>query len=341
VNQNLAFLEAMADKVPDDERVLISSVPGDPDQSAGEMWNVRPWRFGDRAPISTLNNYVCVSSFKRGNAGWRRTADLFGRALAFMIDDVGTKVSAQAADGLEPTCVVETSPANFQHWFLFSEPVTDYELFSRLISAFVQQRLGGVDPGMGGANRIGRLPLGINGKQKYRDALNEPWHCRLISMGGRRYELPEIVSAFGLELAAPRRRGSRATAKEEQVAQRAEEFTTLRDDLQRLGMVLKRHANHAGRIPIICPWFQRHTGAAKTGTYLVEPSEHNNWHGSFVCYHSTTHKDDNHLRELKSWVHETVIKGAANSCQRANENATKHNLQFAQLAAAEWHASDA
>lgn len=314
-----AFLERIADLVPEDERVLVSSVPGDPQDSAGEMWNVRPWRYGDAEPHPNMNNYVCVSSFRRGINGWRRTADLFGRMLAFMIDDVGTKVPREIVSVAPPTAIVRTSPNNDQYWYFLSQPITDYETVSRLISAFVQQRLGGVDPGMGGANRIGRLPRGINGKAQYRSTAGEPFRCEMRTFHPeRRFTLGELVEMFALNLAPPRARVSPNTIPAERIAQRAEEFRELREDLERFGLVLKRHANHAGRIPILCPWFRQHSGNSRTGTYIVEPNERNNWAGSFVCFHATTHQNNNHLKDIRTWLNEVAAITYAMQCQAAN-----------------------
>jgi hypothetical protein len=318
-----AFLEAMADAVPDDERVLVSSVPNDPQESRGEMWNVRPWRFGDSAPPAHQNNYVCVSSFRKGGTGWRRTADLFGRALAFMVDDVGTKVAREAVAGLQPTHIVRTSPDNEQWWYLFSEPVTSYELFSRLISAFVQQKLGGKDPGMGGANRIGRLADGINGKAQYRSPTGEPFHCEaLFTDFTRKFTLPQLVEAFGLTLGAERVRNyDTTTIPAEEIEKRADSFKELFGDCEMLGLLLKRHSNHAGRIPIVCPWYKQHTGESRTGTYLVEPNDRNNFHGSFVCFHSSTHSDDNHLKDIKQWATEVLSDRFEIAAHSANRRA--------------------
>lgn len=327
-----AFLEAIAEFVPDDERVLVSSVPGDPQESAGEMWNVRPWRFGDAEPNARMNNYVCVSSFRRGINGWRRTADMFGRMLAFMIDDVGTKVPREVVADMEATAVVRTSPGNEQHWFLLDPPITDYETVGRLLSAFVQQRLAGVDPGMGGANRIGRLPLGINGKAQYRDADGAPFKCELLAFAPqRRFTLEQLVAGFGLILAPPRARRESTTLSEAAMAVRAADFEELREDLARFDLLLKRHANHAGRIPILCPWYRKHTGASRTGTYIVEPNERNNWAGSFVCFHSTTHQDNNHLKDIKQWINEVAANTYAMRCRAANTQP----ITFEELRAAE------
>ena len=325
------FLEALAAKVPDDERVLISSVPGNPEDSRGEMWNVRPWRFGDATPPAHQNNYVCVSSFRRGAAGWRRTADLFGRALAFMVDDVGTKVPREVVERLRPTVIVETSPRNEQWWYLFSEPVEDYELFSNFISTFVQQRLGGNDPGMGGANRIGRLSDGINGKAKYLSPEGVPFACRVVEEDfARQFTALQLVEAFDLTLGPVRRRrqdAEDAVAAEER-ERRALEFADLFEDCSRLGLLLKRHSNHAGRFPIVCPWYRLHTNQSRTGTYLVEPNERNHWHGSFVCFHSTTHSDNNHLRDLKQWTNEIVLLRDEGLCMMANNRAPKTLLDL-------------
>lgn len=319
-----AFLEALAESVPEDERVLISSVPGDPQESAGEMWNVRPWRFGDRAPLATLNNYVCVSSFKRDpQRGWRRTAAQFGRALAFMVDDVGSKIPESAVtNDLLPSARVLTSPGNEQWWWFLAEPVADYELFSRVLSAFVQQRAGGRDPGMAGPNRVARLPGGINGKRQYQSADGSAFRVESVTFRPeRRFHLADILAAFRLTLDAPRVRGPVTDVEAEERAKRLADFEELRADCERLGMMLKRRANVSGRIPIICPWFMQHTGASKTGSYLVEPCDANRWAGSFVCYHSSTHANDNHLRDLRTWVFDTISQLDASRLHAANVSA--------------------
>lgn len=323
-----AFLEALAEFVPDDERVLISSVPGDPAESAGEMWNVRPWRWGDKEPPANMNNYVCVSSFRRGPRGWRRTADQFGRALAFMVDDVGTKVARDVVSVMTPSAIIETSPGNEQYWYLFNaQGLTDYETFSALVSAFVQQRCHGRDPGMGGANRVGRLPLGINGKAKYRSPDGEPFHCKALHFDARRrYSLRELLEGFTLTLTPPRPRGATGAVSAKEREQRLAEFEELRADCETLNLVLKRRANHAGRIPIVCPWYQKHSDASKSGTYLVEPNERNNWRGSFVCFHSTTHADDNHLKDIKQWVSNVMDRFHSALVHHVNLNPPPHDV---------------
>jgi hypothetical protein len=237
-----------------------------------------------------------------------------------MVDDVGTKVPRETVACLPPSMIVLTSPGNEQHWWLLDPPVTDYDLFSRLLNAFVQQKLRGVDPGMAGANRIGRLPDGVNGKRQYRHAeTGEPFRCRVLAFNpDARFTIEALIGAFDLTLAAPRAAHGSSSVNEEQAAARRQEFDELRRDCEAIGIMRKRHANHAGRIPIVCPWYALHTNASKSGTYLVEPNEHNNWRGSFVCYHSSTHANDCHLRDLRTWADQVITSAAAAAAQRAN-----------------------
>jgi len=227
-----------------------------------------------------------------------------------MIDDVGTKVPIHVVDErLEPSLRVITSPGNEQWWYLFGDSVTDPDLFTRLIKAFIEQRMGGKDPGMGGINRVGRIPPAINGKKKYRAEDNSPFVVSLAAPFApeRQYRLEEIATAFDLTLAAKTRmREPTQGVSELQRMEREADFNDLRNDLERLGLIIKRHANVSGRIPILCPWYQQHTGASRSGTYLVEPNERNRYAGSFVCFHSTTHRDDNHLNDLRGWVWDAI-----------------------------------
>lgn len=313
---NESFLYELNRNTNDDERALISSVPGDPEQSGGEMWNVRPWRWGARMPPPTSNNYVCVSAFREGPDGWRRRASEFATALAFMVDDLGTKLPLRPIiDALAPTALIETSPGNFQAWYFLSERLEDYERFAALQAAFVARwSEAGKDPGMGGPNRVGRLPEGINGKRKYGG-----WSCRArVWAPERRFGVGALLSAFDLRL-RPRvtARAPVSVTAEEQAA-RAEEFNYLVRAMERQGLFLKKAFGLNGRRPCLCPRWRDHTNQARTGTYLSAPSEANSWWGSFVCFHSSTHNDMCKLRELKDEVVMMEEQYAADVLARAN-----------------------
>lgn len=302
------LMRLLAEKLPPDERLLVVSMPGDPDEADGRDWNGRPWSLTSNWKLrADWNNYLSVCSAKRDAQGrYRRVAASFGRALVWMVDDVGTKVDASVLGGLEPTMRVLTSPENEQWWFVLREPLMDAALFGRFSSAFIAQRLGGKDPGMAGFNRIGRIAPGINGKRRYGGAFEVQ---ELSFRPQQQYSLEEL--AEGVKVVVPEEVVRKEVVAVEGTtrAARIAEFNELRETMRAMGMLRREHANVSGRIPILCPWFQLHTMQAKTGTYLVEPNERNRWAGSFVCFHGGTHNNDNHLSQIRNWVEDVVEKG--------------------------------
>jgi hypothetical protein len=314
---NETFLGELARGMPGGERLLTTSVAGDPEEAGGEMWRVRPWPRPGPRMNPNANNYACVSSFRDGPEGFRRRAEQFGAGLAFMIDDVGTKVPLEVVDRAPPTALIETSPHNWQAWYFLSRPVLSYDEFTAALRAFVDRWAGGRDPGMGGPNRVGRLPEGVNGKRKYggfvvRAARWEP---------ERRWTLGEIAAALDFQITAwhaPRRRAPPSGMTEEEMMLAAAGFAALVAECERHEMFLKRAFGRNGRRPILCPWHEDHTGGARTGTYLTEPNEKNGWQGSFVCYHSGTHQDANRLGDLRRYVDELEEGRLRRALARAN-----------------------
>lgn len=314
---NSAFLEALAARMPDDQRLLITTVPGDPEDAGAELWNVKPWYWGTRSPPPENNNYVCVSSFTRGNDGWRRRAEQFGAGLAFMIDDLGTKLAAAPVlAAAEPTALIETSPGNFQAWYFLEDPITRYDEFASMLAAFIHKWAAGKDPGMGGPNRVGRLPDGINGKRKYNG-----WRCRTERWAPeRRWRKADLIRALGLVLMPARPVFVAGRVTEADRAAREAEFNALVKAMEAQRTFLKPRWGHNDRRPILCPWHAQHTGGATSGTYLTRPNDKNGWWGSFVCYHAGTHNDRCHLGDLKQYVNEQQDAAVAAALEKANED---------------------
>ena len=217
-----------------------------------------------------------------------------------MVDDLGTKLEAEPVLArLDPTALIETSPGNFQAWYFLADPVTDYEKFAAIQAAFVARWAAGADPGMGGPNRVGRLPVGVNGKAKYGGA----WAHRVLRWdAAARVTVAQLLGAFDLQLRVTSRVRVSTAVTAEQQAERRAEFDALVGMMERQGRFLKRAFGHNGRRPILCPRVHQHTGGARSGSYLSEPNDKNSWWGSFVCYHSSTHNDMCRLRELKDEV---------------------------------------
>ena len=153
----------------DHERLVANAFIGDPHEVMKQRWRSRGVVPEGPIPGSTGHNrYISIAAFRRAEDGtWRRKKELFAAGCALMVDDLNTKVSWSALNGVEPTALTETSPGNFQAWYFFEEPLRDRAKFDRLIEMFVRNRIGGADPGMKGVTRVGRLPESTNGKPQY------------------------------------------------------------------------------------------------------------------------------------------------------------------------------
>lgn len=278
-----AFCKCGADEYP-----WVTGFPGDPGSIAHRMWGGRiafPLPF---FITGSSNNYVAVSTFQalQGDRV-KRSKQCFAGMYTVMVDDVGTKIRFDKL-GLEPTCLVQTSPGNFQAWYFLTEPERDRHRAEQLVNGMIAAGLtaDGSDPGMKGVTRYGRLPVGINGKAKYHDAQGKPFiqtvnHWNPVA----RYTIEQIANAFGVDMTSkPKAPPHRATRR---VKPGAAFGTTdgFVDVLEKAGLYLEPLAGIEGGHHIICPWVHEHTDEDPTGTVYFEPSEANNQSGGFKCHH--------------------------------------------------------
>lgn len=293
------FLAAMIGMAPEGSRVLLNQFPGDPNSDVAEKWRVFPLRDIDQIE-PRQNVYVTLSAFGKLDGKFRRKMEVFAAALAFVIDDLGTKVPLELIERLPPTLLVETSPGNFQAAYLFKQPVTQIGVFDELVNAFVLTHCGGVDPGMKGVNRVWRPGIGINGKAKYKTD-GKAFQVRVAASNlEARYTVSDLTKAFGLQMRPPRRAKLPNTTSGE-IAERIEHFVRVVELLKRQGL-MEKHADDrldtwidSGWIYITCPWIDHHTDRANTGTAIRGPAPlgvdesgktvGNDWHGAFKCYH--------------------------------------------------------
>lgn len=243
---------------------------------------------------SNRNNYVSVSTFTRNAEGQvRRRKDCWSGLWLVLLDDIGTKIDKRAALRLAPSCMVETSPGNFQAWLFLSAPERNSGRAEALINGLIAA--GASDPGAGNLTRYGRLPVGINGKAKYADKEGQPWIQRVHTWEpAHRYSADEIAAAYGLSLAAARPRVQHSRAR-----------TDHRDDkylpiLEAAGLYLEpvRGLSEAHRI--ICPWHRSHTGKDTGGTVYFSPSDENDHRGGFICHHG--HCKGRNIAELDHFI---------------------------------------
>jgi hypothetical protein len=307
------FIAEMHRFVPSDSRVLGCQFRGDPNADIYSKWRAKVIKNSGLIDEGA-NVYLCVSAMKRNAKGeFRRRKDNFAGGILLMIDDIGTGLGAKfpmsIIDALEPTCLVETSPDNYQATYFFDSLITDIEEFDALIRAFIEQQFLGNDTGQAGVNRVFRPPAGVNGKPKYGGfKVNaHSWKPEL------RYSIAEVADAFGLELKRRVRR-QRVITKEEYVS-RIDAFEHATNQLEDAGMIKQSEPDLSGWFQMVCPWTDNHTDRADNGAAIRMPDEDNGFFGGFRCHHG--HCADKGWRDLTDWLDEQN----AEILDKINENA--------------------
>jgi hypothetical protein len=315
---NTEFVETMFADLDDDAAAMLCGFAGDPYAPPEYAWAAYPWQHGSPLPwrlTTSTNNYVAVSSFTAATDGrYRRRKAQFRRLHAVMIDDVGTKVAPHRLR-LDVSARVETSPGNYQD-FLFvapSDAAYSLPIATRLIEQLVAHGLtaDGRDPGMKGVTRVGRLPVGVNGKQKYIAQLGHPFPCRLVAWSpDRRYTVETIANAFGLDLTPPAERPRRPVSADVRAATEAG-FARLMQVIHAAGLYVETtdDGEYGRKHIVVCPWVHTHTDRAETGTVLIEPSGQNNHAGGFKCHHG--HCEHRTIADAYRWMRAYLARRAA------------------------------
>lgn len=299
---NKQFLDAMFRDQIAGTAATLHSFTGDPVKDG--KWNAMPWRRGKTLPTLNpfANNYVCVSCFyaapdpkSPGKDKFFRRKVQFASLHAVMIDDLGTKLPMSDLK-LKPSCLVETSPGNFQAWLFLDKPITTIAGAETLINEMIRAGISAeMDPGMKGVTRVARVPVGANGKAKYRGEGGKVWpqvvHEAALDL---RYSPSEIAAAYGLDL-TPRREAPPPPPPRTGV------------DVERAGLIkwikllgLHVEEQRPGYHQIICPFADQHSDKGTTGTYYMEPEALNSYHGGFNCHHG--HCMDRDISDLVGWV---------------------------------------
>ena len=300
---NTEVLNSLFRHMPEDQRAVLCSVPGDP--NTVEYWPGIAYRVGSRAPlVSTLNNYVAVSGFNPNEKGeYRRRKDQFAGLYVVMIDDIGTKLRLDSIPKtLVPNLVVETSPGNYQVTFRLTEPVFDLDEADGLIKALIKALSDdGVDPGMAGVTRVLRLPIGINGKPKYhRDGA--VWTCRTHFWDGDvSVSAQELYRVFGAVVV----RRSFAEPDTEVSTERKRGYSIVMAGLKALSR-LRKHGR--GWADMQCPWLSGHTDGTDNGAAIAAPAKANGYMGGFKCHHG--HCMNRNWADLEEWVSDRLHEQA-------------------------------
>lgn len=298
---NKQFIDALFRDIPPGAAATLHSFSGDPAKDG--KWNAMPWLKGKVLPTLNPfnNNYVCVSSFtsapdpKTGQPKFNRRKVQFASLHAVMIDDLGTKLP-MADLKMKPSALIETSPGNFQAWLFLEQPLKTIAGAETLINEMIRVGISAEnDPGMKGVTRVGRVPVGANGKQKYRGPKGEVWRqvCHEANLD-LRYTPEQIADVYGLDLTIKREPPPPPPPR-----------TGI--DIERAGLIkwikllgLHKEEQRPGYHEIICPWAEAHSDKGTTGTYYMEPEPMNSYQGGFLCHHG--HCLDRDISDLVGYI---------------------------------------
>lgn len=282
---NTDFIKGIFGIIVGNERPIVVSFPGDPNQVRPGSWFGKPW-VDDKTPLlNSNNNYTSFATYTPDDEGkYRRQRKHFSALYAVMLDDIGIKVPENRIT-LEPSWRIETSSSNFQYGFILDEPITNPAQADNLLNSIIEGGL--CDPGSSGAcARLGRLPDAINGKHK--NANGEHWQCKLKGWNPeRRYSVHEIVNGLQIELKEFSQTGrDKGCKKNHQSDPYQDDIYIPRADENPVIKALKdsgRYKQPSGdrKHDITCPWVH---DQVDHGTAYFEPSEFYRL-GGFNCQH--------------------------------------------------------
>ena len=136
--------------------------------------------------------YFGTATTRRNPLGeLRNKQDLFSRLVLVVLDDIGTKVPADAIKAT-PTYILETSPNNFQYGYVLSEAVTNLAAATGLVQVIYNAGLS--DGGGKMPTKIVRLPEGIHGKA----GPTQGFVTRIVSLDGPYWSPQDLLTTLGL-----------------------------------------------------------------------------------------------------------------------------------------------
>jgi len=287
------FLKGIFGDVFGSAHPLVCNKQGDPGIGG---WPASRWPCNTTDP--NRNWYALPSLYQPDGSGRYRGKKEFAVSVhAVMVDDVGTKVSADRFAYCPPTWSIETSPGNCQYGYILAEPITDLDIADKLKEQLIEANL--CDRGAtGGIARWMRLPVAINGRPKYG---NPSPRCRLVHWRPElKYSIEDLRMGFGLQLQPPI-----PLTKSELLNPNPVSNNQLTDnDAALVIAALKekgfyKNALGSGKHDITCPWVQGHTDSEDNGSAYFEPSLKYPT-GGFKCHHS--HGQLFHIGELKEFL---------------------------------------
>lgn len=271
--------------------VLLLSIEGPPGEAPPEAWG-RTQHNADQLNPSN-NNYASLATFR----GTRRRKGEIVECGLIMIDDIilfpggiGGKIDP-ARVRLPPSSLIETSPGNAQAVYKITPAIRDHRIADRLLDSLVDT-FGGTDPGMAGANRLYKLPVGRNGKPA---ALG--WRNRLIEYHpSLTYSIEALCAAYEIDVSEIVQERRQENVDLSHYPNGGPVVAALEWASDR-GMVF---SEKNGICSIECPWIEEHTNVDPTGTAVGRPGTSSAVPGYwFKCHHG--HCEDRTLNDFMRW----------------------------------------
>lgn len=186
---NREFLTAIFPEGLDNLRCWVAAFSDVPTSKNKSKWTGQAIKTQDCMDFPQANAYFSISEFDVRKKPIGRTVDCFHSMNCIALDDV-------KSGKLTPSWALETSPNNFQHGFILTDPITDPELAKRLLEAIRDAALiNQNDPSGNNIVRYARLPVGLNNKEKYSQPFKHVMHIWEPTL---RYSLDELIDGLKL-----------------------------------------------------------------------------------------------------------------------------------------------
>ena len=258
---------------------------------------------------STASKTIIEDALGEESEALRNRKAAFERFHVLVLDDIGTKVPLEKIpENMKPSYIIESSEGNFQYGYVLAEPLTDLHEAEALVN--IAYTSGFSDEGGKMANKLVRLPEGVNGKDKK----GGEWHVQLTELNDTVWTPEELLSAMAVPISwdelkkdstiLTKRNTYRKTNAAVWAASNAQ-FNTLGgivDPVLEYLAAEKLVVNETEEwFTIQCPWGKDHTTGDTTAGYVPVGYGASPDTRQFNCFHEScaAHKTQDFL----AWVY--------------------------------------
>ncbi len=159
------FLAAIYPKLEQDEHILTAKAAGKGFRFLSVDKFMAEENRNTKKPTAA---YFSTALARLTDGKLRNMNNAFAAMGCLVLDDIGTRIQPDKMDKelRKPNWIIESSPGNFQYGYILEEPIRDIEQAKALVSLVYSS--GEWDSGGALANKLVRLPAGVNSKKKYR-----------------------------------------------------------------------------------------------------------------------------------------------------------------------------